>query len=154
MRHKVKTKRLNRDLDHKKALKRNLADQLVLHEKIETTLVKAKYVKPYVEKLITKAKNKTGSETEKFNTVKYLRKKLYSEQAIRKVIEDLSSRYKDRNGGYTRIVKTRNRDGDKALMGRIELITEKKDKARKSEKVTRDKVKEDEVKVEENTKDE
>ena len=56
MRHNVKTKKLAGDIDHKKALRKNLATQLILHEEIDTTLAKAKFVKPYIEKLITKCK--------------------------------------------------------------------------------------------------
>jgi large subunit ribosomal protein L17 len=138
MRHNVKTKRLSRDSEHKKALKRNLAAQLILHEELETTHTKAKYLRPYIERLITRAKNKSGSALEKFNTVKYLRGKLYSEEAIKKLVDELGTRYKNRAGGYTRIVKTRNRDGDKALMSRIELVKERKKKEPEAVTETKD----------------
>jgi large subunit ribosomal protein L17 len=135
MRHRVERKRLNRDADHRKALLMNLAQELIKHEKIETTLVKAKYVKPYVEQLITKAKEAAES-TDKirtFNIVKQLRVKLNSEELIRKLVEELGPRFKGINGGYTKVARTRYRDGDKALMARIELTQKEVKKEVKKE---------------------
>jgi large subunit ribosomal protein L17 len=124
MRHNVKTKKFSRDVDHRKALVKNLAGQLILEEKVETTLAKAKYIKPYVEKLITRAKKTSEDKLAKFNTIKYLRTKVFSEKVIKKLVSELGTRYKSREGGYTRIVKTGNRAGDNAFMGRIELVKE------------------------------
>lgn len=137
MRHNVKTKTLGRTAAHRRALLRNLADSLILHEKIETTLTKAKYVRPYVEQLVTKAKKDKG-----FNTVKYLKTKLVSEEAVRKLLEEVSPRFLERMGGYTRVVKTRNRDGDNSVMARIEFTEKKKKEAStaksKAKKVTKE----------------
>jgi len=137
----VERKRLNRDADHRKALLMNLAQELIKHEKIETTLVKAKYVKPYIEQLITKAKEatETTDKIRTFNIVKQIRTKLNSEELIRKLVEDLGPRYKGINGGYTRVARTRYRDGDKALMARIELTQRevKKEAKKEAKKVTK-----------------
>lgn len=128
MRHRVATKRLNRDMDHRKALLRSLTEQLIQHEKIETTLAKAKYLRGYVERLITKAKKaRTGDKITKFNTVKEIKKVLISEEIIKKLVDDIATRFEKRPGGYIRIVKTGNRDGDNAEMSRIELVKETKE---------------------------
>ncbi|MBU1133105.1 50S ribosomal protein L17 [Patescibacteria group bacterium] len=124
MRHRVVKNTLGRDKEHRKALMSNLSSQLIEHEKINTTLPKAKALRPFVEKLITKAikPHKGGDKIDKFNTVKDLRKYLRNEEAIRKLIEEVAPRFLDRDGGYTRIIKTGERDGDKAPMARIELV--------------------------------
>jgi large subunit ribosomal protein L17 len=142
----VERKRLNRDADHRKALLMNLAQELIKHEKIETTLVKAKYVRPYVEQLISKAKEASDSSDKirTFNIVKQLRTKLNSEDQIRKLVEEIGPRFKGINGGYTKIVRTRYRDGDKALMARIELSKRevKKEVKKETKKETKKEVKE------------
>ena len=135
MRHRVKTKTLHRDKDHRKSLLRTLSTQLVEHEKITTTLAKAKYLRPHVEKLITRAKKGNN-----FNNVKYMRARLSSEDAIRKILEDLGPRFKSRAGGYTRIVKVGERDGDKASMARIELVDKPKKAVKKTVKKAKKKV--------------
>ncbi len=131
MRHRVKRKLLNRDVDHRKALIRNMSMSLIMHESIKTTLTKAKYIKPRVEKLITKARKGTD-----FTTIKLLEKELGSQsstkEAIRKLVTDLGPRYANRSGGYTRIVKTGNRDGDNAPTARLELVKEKPAKEAKT----------------------
>lgn len=128
MRHRVTKKKMGRDFEHRKSLARNLASSLILNEKIETTLEKAKFVKPYIEKAITKAKKNFASDDKilKFNTLKALRITIGNEEAIKKLTSDLSDRFKDRVGGYTRIIQTGNRDGDNAKTARIELIPAEK----------------------------
>jgi len=116
MRHRVATKTLNRDAAHRKSLLRNLSTSLVLHEKVVTTTTKAKYLRPYIEKLITKAKK--GND---FNTVKYLKARLTQNDAVRKIISDIGPRFISTPGGYTRIVKMGERKGDNASMARIEF---------------------------------
>jgi large subunit ribosomal protein L17 len=135
MRHKVERKRLNRDMDHRKALLMNLSQELIKHEKIETTLVKAKYLRSHVEHLITKAKeaSESNDKVRTFNLLKTLRTKLGSEDQIRKLVSEIAPRYEGTNGGYTKITRTRYRDGDKALMARIELIQKKVKKETKKE---------------------
>jgi large subunit ribosomal protein L17 len=143
MRHRVATKKLSRDVDHRKMLLRNLAAGLITHEKIDTTLAKAKYVQPYVEDLITKAIKtaKSADKVVKFNAYKALVISMATKEAVKKLLEDVSMRYETTTGGYTRIVKTGNRDGDNAATARIELTkaAKKVTKSTKDTKVTKEK---------------
>ena len=125
MRHRVVKKTLNRDKDHRKALTMNLITQIIEEGKINTTLAKAKYIKPKVERVITKGikANKTGDKISKFNIVKNIRKEIRSESAIRKLVDEVAPKFLERKGGYTRIIKTGNRDGDNAQTARIELVS-------------------------------
>ncbi len=137
MRHRVAKKKMGRPAGHRGSLEKNLAVSLIIHEKMDTTLEKAKFVKPFVEKVITKAK-KGFSSPDKivvFNTVKELRKVIGNEEAIKKLMDNLAGRFEKRAGGYTRIIKTGNRDGDNANTARIELLpAERKDETPKTEK--------------------
>ena len=126
MRHRVKKKVLNTTPAHRKAIVKGLSEQLIKHEKIETTLAKAKYFQPYVENLITRAKKvDKGDKISQFNSVKHFRTKLLAEEAIKKLVEEIGPRFVKRNGGYTKVVRIGNRDGDNALMARIELVETK-----------------------------
>mgnify|MGYP006312220103 CR=1 FL=1 len=116
MRHRKKGKILDRKFQSRKALLRSLATNLVLFEKIKTTEAKAKALKPIIEKLITKAKK--GDLTARRDLLKYL----YLEVAVKKMINEMGPRYKDRKGGYTRISKLGTRQGDGAQIAQIELI--------------------------------
>ena len=136
MRHRVVKKKLNRDVDHRKSLALNLSSQIIENGKINTTLAKAKWVKPKIEKLITKAikAHKSDDKIFKFNTVKALRKSLRSEEVIKKLMEEIAPKFSERAGGYTKIIKTGNRDGDNSLTARIELVSsleETKEKLKK-----------------------
>jgi len=136
MRHRVVKKKLNRDMDHRKSLALNLLSQIIENGKINTTLAKAKWVKPKIEKLITKAikAHKSDDKIFKFNTVKALRKNLRSEEVIKKLMEEIAPKFLERAGGYTKIIKTGNRDGDNSLTARIELVSsleETKEKLKK-----------------------
>ena len=136
MRHRVVKKKLNRDMDHRKSLALNLSSQIIENGKINTTLAKAKWVKPKIEKLITKAikAHKSDDKIFKFNTVKALRKSLRSEEVIKKLMEEIAPKFSERAGGYTKIIKTGNRDGDNSLTARIELVSsleETKEKLKK-----------------------
>ena len=136
MRHRVVGKRLGRDAAHRKALLRNLSDSLITHGSVTTTLAKAKYVRPYVEKLVTKAKKDSS-----FNGVKKVKAKLMTDAAIRKLFSDVAKVFADRNGGYTRIIKLPERVGDNAKMARIEFVEDVKAKPKKK-KVTKETVEE------------
>lgn len=126
MRHRVVKKKFGRDLDHRKALMRNLTESLILNEKIKTTIEKAKYLRPYVEKIITRSKDALANDKIKtLNTVKVLRKKVYSEKVIKKLVTEIAEKYKNTNGGYTRIRKLGNRPGDNAFYAEIELVNNK-----------------------------
>ena len=136
MRHRVVKKKLNRDVDHRKSLALNLSSQIIENGKINTTLAKAKWVKPKIEKLITKTikAHKSDDKIFKFNTVKALRKSLRSEEVIKKLMEEIAPKFSERAGGYTKIIKTGNRDGDNSLTARIELVSsleETKEKLKK-----------------------
>ena len=116
MRHRKKTKILDRKKAPREALLRNLATSLVLYEKIKTTETKAKTLRPVIEKYITLSKR--GDLHARRELLKYF----YLENAVKKLIEVLGPRYKDRRGGYTRIVKIGPRQGDAAEIVQIELI--------------------------------
>jgi len=116
MRHKVSKRKLNRTSSHRKALLANMAVALIKHEQVKTTLPKAKELAPYVEKLITLGKKGDLNA----------RRRLYSiipeKRWGAKVFDTLAERYKERNGGYTRIMKAGFRYGDSAPMAVIELV--------------------------------
>lgn len=113
--------KLNRNSSNRKALIRDLATQLIMHERIETTLTKAKEVRRTVEKLITLAKKgDLNSIRIAEKTVRDL--KIDDTYAIKKLVEEIGPKYKERNGGYTRIYKTGPRLGDSSPMAIIELV--------------------------------
>ncbi len=115
-RHSYKSRKLGRKSAQRKALMRGLATSVILHEKVKTTTIKAKEVQPIVEKLITVAKKGDLAAVRKLSSY------LYGENAVQKLIKEITLLYKDRNGGYTRIVKVGFRAGDAAPMAIIELV--------------------------------
>jgi large subunit ribosomal protein L17 len=123
MRHRVVRKKLGSDGEHQKSMLNNLSTSLIMHEKVETTLAKAKLLRPHIERLITVAGKATVSKNKlkKFNAVKQLNTKVNSSDAIRKLLEDIATRFANTPGGYTRVIKTGFRDGDQAEMARIEF---------------------------------
>ncbi len=116
-RHQYKGRKLSRKTAQRKALMRNLASQIILHEKIETTLPKAKEVRPILERLITKAK--VDSVANRRHVAKYLSNR---DKSLGKLFVELGPLYKNRQGGYLRIVRLGNREGDNAEMAQIQLI--------------------------------
>ncbi|HKX21762.1 MAG TPA: 50S ribosomal protein L17 [Rhizorhapis sp.] len=116
MRHKVGGRKLQRTTGHRNALFRNMAAALIKHEQITTTTAKAKELRPYVEKLITLAK-KGGLANRRLAHARLL-----DETQLKKLFEVLAERYKDRNGGYTRIIKAGFRASDAAPVAVIELV--------------------------------
>ncbi len=122
MRHRVKGKKLGRDTSHRKALRKNLASSLIEHEEVTTTLAKAKYLRPYIESLVTKA---IKSQDNELNVRRYLRTKLVSDEIVEKLVSEIAPRYKKRPGGYTRIVRIGNRSGDGSILARISFVEEK-----------------------------
>jgi len=116
MRHRKKGKILGREKAPRKALTRNLADSFIIYEKIKTTQAKAKVMRPLLEKIITLAKQDT------LHHRRQVKKLVYTEGAIKKVFEVLGPKYKDRQGGYTRITKLPPRHGDAAKMAMLELV--------------------------------
>ncbi len=129
MRHRVSKKKLDIDSAHRKALLKNLAASLIKSGKIETTIAKAKYVRSFVEKLITKSR-----KAENFSVLKNLDTALGNKEALRILTSDLAKRFATRAGGYTRITKLGFRSGDKAAMARIEFVEDTKKPVVKAEK--------------------
>jgi len=116
MRHRHGYKKLGRTSSHRKALLKNLAIALIINGKIETTVAKAKTLRSYIEKLITKAKK--GD----FNANREVFAYLQDKEATKKLLNEIAPNYETRNGGYTRIVRTRIRRGDATPMAFIELV--------------------------------
>lgn len=116
MNHNKKGKRFGREAAPRNALMRNLATSLVLYENMNTTLAKAKAVRPLVEKLITVGRKKT------LTARRQLHKVLTVESAVNKILEELGPRYASRPGGYTRIIKLGTRKNDGAEIAQIQLI--------------------------------
>ena len=116
MKHRIKGKKLNRTSSHRKALFKNMAQAIIKHEQIVTTLPKAKTMKPIVDKLITLGKK--GS----LHARRQAFSKLRDEDMVAKLFGTLAPRYADRNGGYTRVLRAGYRYGDTAAMAVIELV--------------------------------
>jgi len=116
MRHRSTKKTLDRNYKQRKALVKNLATSLVLHEKIKTTQAKAKVLKPKMEKLVTKAK------VNSLHARRELMKHLTTKGSVDKMLEVIGPKYKERKGGYLRIVKLGERKGDGAAMCMIEFV--------------------------------
>jgi large subunit ribosomal protein L17 len=116
MRHGLSGRKLGRPSGHRRALFANLAAALIKHEQIKTTLPKAKDLRPYVEKLVTLGKR--GDQHARRQAYAVLR----NEAATSKLFGPLAERYKERKGGYTRVLKAGFRYGDMAPMAVIEFI--------------------------------
>lgn len=116
MRHRVGGRKLGRTSSHRQAMFRNMAAALIKHEQITTTLPKAKELRPYVEKLITLAK-KGGLSNRRL-----AHSRLLDDTQLKKLFDVLATRYADRNGGYTRVIKAGIRASDAAPIGIIELV--------------------------------
>ncbi len=116
MRHKIKGRKLNRTSTHRQAMFANMAVALVMNEQIKTTLPKAKELRPYIEKLVTKAKKSDLANR------RIVLAKIKDKVATEKLITVLGKRYNNRNGGYTRIIKAGFRYGDMASMAYIEFV--------------------------------
>tara|TARA_B100000945_G_C20084775_1_gene458439 strand:- start:23 stop:460 length:438 start_codon:yes stop_codon:yes gene_type:complete len=116
MKHNIKNKKLNKTSSHRKAMFMNLSNSLIKHEQITTTLPKAKELKRFIEKIITLGKNGDLLSRRKAISI------LQNQKMTKKVFDVLSDRYKNRKGGYTRVVKLGNRFGDNAPTAIIELV--------------------------------
>ena len=116
MRHGNSGRKFARTAEHRKAMFANMAASLITHEQIVTTLPKAKDLRPIVEKLVTLAKR--GDLNSRRNAVAQVR----DEAAVKKLFDVIGPRYKDRAGGYTRVLKAGFRFGDNAAIGVIEFV--------------------------------
>ncbi|MBP3891277.1 MAG: 50S ribosomal protein L17 [Solobacterium sp.] len=116
-------RRFGRKADHRKAMMRNLATSIILYGRVETTEAKAKDMRSVVDELITLGKK--GDLAARRRAAAYVRNVLDEETgktALQKLFEDVAPKYADRNGGYTRVIKTGTRRGDAAPMAIIELV--------------------------------
>ena len=116
MRHGMKGRKLNRTSQHRRAMLANMATALIKHEQIKTTLPKAKELKRYIERIITLGK-KGGLANRRLAIAR-----VRDETQVKKLFDILAERYKDRQGGYTRVLKNGFRFGDSAAMAVIELV--------------------------------
>jgi large subunit ribosomal protein L17 len=116
MRHRIAGRKLGRESSHRRALYRNMVTDLLKHEKLVTTEPKAKEIRGIAEKMITLGK-KSGLHSYR-QAMSYITDKKVAE----KLFADLAPRYKERPGGYTRIIKLQPRLGDGALMVKLELV--------------------------------
>ena len=116
MKHRIKGKKLNRTSSHRKLLLKNMTQALIKHEQIITTLVKAKTLKPYFDKLITIGKK--GNLSARRQAIS----KVGDLKLVEKLFSILAKRYETRNGGYSRVLKAGFRYGDAAPMAVIELV--------------------------------
>jgi len=116
MRHQIAHRKLNKTSSHRKSMFANMAASLIEHEQIVTTLPKAKEMAPIMDKLVTLAKK--GDLAARRAALAQVR----NETAVRKLFDVMGDRYKERNGGYTRVLKAGFRQGDNAPMAVIELV--------------------------------
>lgn len=116
MRHRKSGRRLGRTTPHRKAMVRNMVTSLLEHERIVTTTPKAKEVRKVADKMITLAKR--GDLHARRQALAFIR----DAQVVAKLFDKLSAEYQDRQGGYTRIIQTGNRNGDAAPMAILELV--------------------------------
>ena len=137
MRHNVGHRKLGRVTEHRLALLRNQAIALLRHEKIETTMPKAKELRPFVERLITIARRGVASGDTAGKTL-HARRLVLAElpdtEVVSKLFETLAPRFADRPGGYTRILRVGYRRGDSAEVAHIELVGSEYNPAAKTDK--------------------
>lgn len=116
MKHLNKNRKLGRKKGPRKALLKSLIHNLLTNKKIKTTEAKAKEIKPFVEKLITRAKQNSIANK------RIVFKKLANTEDVKKMFEEIAPKYKEKRGGYTRIIKTMPRKSDAAKMAIIEFV--------------------------------
>ncbi len=117
MRHRVATKKLGRTASHRRAMRRNMASSIIEHERVTTTTVKAKAIRPFVEKLVTLAK------VDSVHNRRHAFALLRSKEAVLKLFETLGPRFNERPGGYTRILKlSKPRLGDGGERSLFEVV--------------------------------
>lgn len=119
MRHSKTTKKLGRTKSHREAMIKNLIRSLIIHERIKTTINKAKLAKRYVERLIRFTKNKSVAGN------RILFQYLQDRSLVKHLTDDIGPRFQNHNGGYTRILRLGTRPGDSAEMVLLELVIKK-----------------------------
>jgi large subunit ribosomal protein L17 len=133
MRHRVKGTALNVDTSHRRALNKFMATSFVEGGSMVTTLTKAKFIKPFIEKLVTKAKKNDQP------AIRALVASLNSRKAVDTLLEVVAPKFAERNGGYTRIIKLQQRLGDNAPMARLEWVESMAKEKKEVEKVQKEK---------------
>ena len=121
MRHKYSGRKLNRTSSHRTAMFKNMMASLIEHEEIKTTVPKAKELRGFVERLITISKNDTVAKR------RIVFSRIRSKEAVAKLFTELGPRFKQRPGGYLRILKCGYRTGDKAPMAIVQLVDKKQE---------------------------
>ncbi len=116
MRHRKTGRKLNRNSPQRNSLKKGLAISIIEHESVRTTLAKAKEIRGFLEPLVTLAKENTVANQ------RLAYSKLRSKEAVAKLFDELGPRYKDRPGGYLRVIKRGLRNGDKAPAAQVEFV--------------------------------
>ena len=126
MRHKYSGRKLNRTSSHRTAMFKNMMTSLIEHEEIKTTVPKAKELRGFIERLITISKNDTIAKR------RIVFSRIRSKEAVTKLFTELGPRFKQRPGGYLRILKCGYRAGDKAPMAIVQLVDKKQEVAKES----------------------
>ncbi len=151
MKHRVAGRKLGKTSSHKKAMLLNMASSLLKHERVKTTLAKAKELRRVIEPIITRAK------VESLHNKRLLLRKVKNRKLINKLFENIAPRYTNRNGGYTRIIRlSMLRKGDNSKMAFIELVEEQlypSDKKKSSKKDKRQKDSKDKSSIKTDSKD-
>ncbi|MDA1093736.1 MAG: 50S ribosomal protein L17 [Acidobacteria bacterium] len=132
MRHRVAHRKLGRTSEHRMALLRNQSTMLLRHERIDTTLAKAKELRPFVERLITVAKRglADGVDTTKaLHARRLVARDLADKKVVSKLFDTIAPRFADRPGGYARVLRLGRRQGDQAEIAQIELVGSEYDPA-------------------------
>ena len=125
MRHRVAHRKLGRVTEHRIAMLRNQASALILHERIETTVPKAKELKPFVERIITIAKRSLADASDPVrgvNARRLVSRDIADKAVVTKLFDDIAPRFVERPGGYTRLLRLGHRRGDSADVALIELV--------------------------------
>jgi len=150
--HRISQRKFSRNTNARKALFKNLANELILHERITTTQARAKALRPFVEKLVTRSKNSTLANR------RLLVSRLGLQNSVNKLLDVIGPVFKERAGGYTRIIKLLPRHGDNAEIAVIEFVEnvseivakkklEKPTKEQKTKAEVKDKVKKEKAKT-------
>jgi large subunit ribosomal protein L17 len=139
MRHNLAHRKLGRVTEHRLALLRNQAIALLRHERIETTMPKAKELRPFVERLITIAKRGVATNGQALHARRMVMSEIPDKEAVGKLFETLAPRFAERPGGYTRILRVGFRRGDSAEVAQVELVGSEYDpKAAEEKKAEKD----------------
>ena len=129
MRHRKTGRKLNRNSPQRNSLKKGLAISIIEHESVSTTLAKAKEIRGFLEPLVTLAKENTVANQ------RLAYSKLRSKEAVAKLFDELGPRYKDRPGGYLRVIKRGLRNGDKAPSAQVEFVDRQENSSLEEEAV-------------------